>query len=238
MNYSDNSQKNFFHHVSKYPLIPALVILVISSFFSYSSASSAEATATAQVQLDIRETRREIRKVMRAAGRIAAQAERGGKIFKSSCTSCHSDMSLKTFSPSVESIAKAIQDPSITDHTTIRTKQMPEITDTNIHDIATYLSVSTHPAQRGELVFKTNCILCHGVNGNGMGRASVFFDPPPADLTHSDKNDEYKRLIITLGGEAMGRSSVMPVWGQELSAKQIDDVVAFLRSILVVPVPE
>ena len=68
-----------------------------------------------------------------------------------------------------------------------------------------------------------------------MGRASVFFDPPPADLTHSDKNDEYKRLIITLGGEAMGRSSVMPVWGQELSSNQIDDVVAFLRSIVVVP---
>jgi len=42
-------------------------------------------------------------------------------------------------------------------------------------------------------------------------------------------------MIITLGGEAMGRSPAMPVWGQQLTAQEIKDVVAYLRTLLVVP---
>jgi cytochrome c oxidase cbb3-type subunit III len=40
-------------------------------------------------------------------------------------------------------------------------------------------------------------------------------------------------MIITLGGKAMGRSEVMPIWGEQLSERQIDDVVAYLRTVLV-----
>ena len=82
------------------------------------------------------------------------------------------------------------------------------------------------------LIFKTNCILCHGINADGKGRASVLFNPPPANLRKSDKNDDYKRLIITLGGGAIGRSEVMPVWGSQLSTQEIDDVVKYLRTLL------
>ena len=42
-------------------------------------------------------------------------------------------------------------------------------------------------------------------------------------------------MIITLGGKALGRSEVMPAWGEQLlTEQQIDDVVAYLRTILVV----
>ena len=58
--------------------------------------------------------------------------------------------------------------------------------------------------------------------------------PPPANLTMSDKNDEYKIMIITLGGAAMGRSTVMPAWGEQLLLPQeIEDVVAYLKTVLV-----
>ncbi len=107
-----------------------------------------------------------------------------------------------------------------------------ELTDEQINDVVAYLNGVTDPVKRGEAVFKTNCILCHGVKGDGKGRASVLYDPPPANLTKSDKNDEYKTLIITLGGEAMGRSGVMPIWEQQLSEQEIQDVVAFLRTIV------
>ena len=113
-----------------------------------------------------------------------------------------------------------------------------ELSDEQIADVISYLALVTDPVRRGEVVFKTNCILCHGVNGDGKGRASVLFNPPPADLTRSDKNDDYKRMIITSGGAAMGRSEVMPVWSEQLEASEIDDVVAYLRTILVVPPPQ
>lgn len=108
-----------------------------------------------------------------------------------------------------------------------------ELSEEQITDVIAYLSSVRDPVKRGEAVFKTNCILCHGIKGNGKGRAAVLYDPPPADLTRSDKNDEYKISIVTLGGAAMGRSAVMPIWGEQLSKQEISDVVAYLRTILV-----
>ncbi len=113
-----------------------------------------------------------------------------------------------------------------------------ELSDEQVSDVLEYLYVIDKPEKRGKAVFLTNCILCHGVKGNGKGRASVLYDPPPADLTRSDKNDAYKKMIIMMGGAAMGRSGVMPVWGLQLKESEIDDVIAYLRTILVVPLPE
>ena len=108
-----------------------------------------------------------------------------------------------------------------------------ELSAEQIDDVVEYLQLVKEPDLRGGVVFKTNCILCHGINGDGKGRASVLFDPPPANLTLSDKNDEYKKLIITRGGKAMGRSEEMPIWGEQISEQQIDDLVAYLRTILI-----
>lgn len=84
---------------------------------------------------------------------------------------------------------------------------------------------------RGSIVFQTYCILCHGPNADGKGRAAKNYNPPPANLTTSIRTDAYKAEIIRNGGAAMNRSSFMPPWGQELSAEQIDDVIAYLRAI-------
>jgi len=123
-----------------------------------------------------------------------------------------------------------------------RSRYMPaweeELSEEQLADVMEYLYVIEQPETRGKAVFMTNCILCHGVKGNGKGRASKLYDPKPADLTRSDKNDTYKKMIITNGGAAMGRSDVMPVWGLQLKEEEIDDVVAYLRTILVVPLPE
>ena len=110
-----------------------------------------------------------------------------------------------------------------------------ELADAQITDVLEYLSVVSSAEGRGQVVFKTNCILCHGVNGDGNGRAARLLNPPHANLTRSDKNDMYKEMIITMGGAAMGRSPRMPVWGQQLSRQEITDVVAYLRTILVIP---
>ena len=107
-----------------------------------------------------------------------------------------------------------------------------ELSEEQINDVVAYLNVVNSPEKRGEVVFKTNCILCHGVNADGKGRVAKLYNPPPANLTLSDKNDDYKRMIITYGGKAMGRSEVMPIWGEQISAAEIEDVIAYLRTVL------
>jgi cbb3-type cytochrome c oxidase subunit III len=110
-----------------------------------------------------------------------------------------------------------------------------ELSEEQIGDVLTYLTIVGDTVRRGEAVYKTNCILCHGIQGDGKGRAASLFHPPPADLTHSDKNDEYKTAIIRLGGVEMGRSSGMPPWEERLTEIEVRDLVGYLRTLLAVP---
>lgn len=84
---------------------------------------------------------------------------------------------------------------------------------------------------RGSIAFRTYCVLCHGAEGKGDGRAAKMYTPRPANLTVSPFNDTYKEMIIRGGGASMGRSAYMPPWGDELTDEQIRDVVAFLREL-------
>jgi mono/diheme cytochrome c family protein len=84
---------------------------------------------------------------------------------------------------------------------------------------------------RGGLVYANYCVTCHGFNADGNGRAARLYNPKPANLRMSDKNDAYLGLIIRKGGEALGRSQFMPIWEAELTEEQINDVVTYVRSI-------
>ena len=88
-------------------------------------------------------------------------------------------------------------------------------------------------AFRGGLVYANYCVTCHGMNADGNGRAARLYDPRPANLRATDKNDAYLALIVQVGGEKLGRSTKMPPWGEELTDEQIRDVVAFVRSTTV-----
>lgn len=214
------------------------------------AAEELDAETKKQLKKEIRATRKEIRKVMKLAKSKSQQAVRGSLVYKTYCVLCHGEKGDGTGRMMVihKDLPLAISKQSFEYYETIvleggpavgRSQFMPawkdELTGEQVNDLVMYLKMFADPVSRGEIVFKTRCILCHGVKGDGLGRASVLYDPPPSDLTKSDKNDAYKKMIITMGGEAMGRSPVMPVWGQELSESQIDDVVKYLRSILKVP---
>lgn len=172
---------------------------------------------------------------------------RGGIVFKAYCVVCHGEIG--------NGVARAtklygadklvIKPMGMHEYEKIvrkggsgvgRSPYMPpwegELSEEQISDVVDYLGVVGDQLRRGEVVFKTNCILCHGINGDGQGRASVLYDPRPSDLTRSDKNDEYKKMIITQGGEAMGRSAVMPPWGLQISEQEVDDVVAYVKTLL------
>lgn len=84
---------------------------------------------------------------------------------------------------------------------------------------------------RGRLVFENYCTLCHGVTGEGDGRAARLHNPPPYNLTLSVVPREYTARIIRKGGEAMGRGVGMPPWGEQLTDEQTNDVLNYLFSI-------
>jgi mono/diheme cytochrome c family protein len=86
-------------------------------------------------------------------------------------------------------------------------------------------------AQRGRRLFATYCVVCHGAEADGNGRAAALYTPRPANLRTSDKSDTYLGLIVRRGGAALGRSPTMPAWGAELGDARVDDLVAFLRSV-------
>ncbi|MEW5755671.1 MAG: c-type cytochrome [Pseudomonadota bacterium] len=171
---------------------------------------------------------------------------RGGIVFKAYCVVCHGEIGngVARATKLYGSEKLAIRPLGMHEYEKIvrlggagvgRSPYMPpwqeELSEEQISDVLTYLGVVGDQLRRGEVVFKTNCILCHGIKGNGQGRASVLYDPRPSDLTRSDKNDEYKKMIITLGGEAMGRSAVMPPWGLQISEQEIEDVVAYVKTL-------
>lgn len=177
---------------------------------------------------------------------------RGGIVFKNYCVLCHGERGdgvaraaklypnadLKIKSAATDYYRKIVRmGGQVVGKSPFMPMWAEELSEEQINDVVAYLKVLNEPASRGQVVFKTNCILCHGVKGDGNGRASRLYNPPPADLTHSDKNDMYKEMIIRNGGEAMGRSPFMPIWGEQLSEQEIKDVVAYLKTILVVPPP-
>ncbi|MBL1277780.1 MAG: c-type cytochrome [Ectothiorhodospiraceae bacterium] len=173
---------------------------------------------------------------------------RGGIVFKNYCKLCHGERGDgMARAAKLYSMANLAISPGTPDYyfkiirgggkAVKKSEFMPpweaELSEEQINDVVAYLQIVTSGSSRGEVVFKTNCILCHGIKADGKGRAAKMYDPPPANLTKSDKNDDYKTLIITLGGKAMGRSEFMPPWGDQLTDQEITDVVAYLQTMLI-----
>ena len=79
------------------------------------------------------------------------------------------------------------------------------------------------------------CVRCHGEEGKGDGVASKMLKVKPADWTDADRmsqlSDEELRKIITLGGDSVGKSKLMPAFGQKLTPEQIDGFIALIRSL-------
>ena len=84
---------------------------------------------------------------------------------------------------------------------------------------------------RGRLVYQNYCVLCHGVEGKGDGRAAKLHTPKPFNLTTSVAPRDYIAQILRKGGEAMSRGKGMPPWGEQLTDEQINDTLSFLYSI-------
>lgn len=101
--------------------------------------------------------------------------------------------------------------------------------------------LSTAPAARaadveqGKKLYGQFCATCHGQSGKGDGPGAAALNPKPRD--HTDKeymskmSDEEMMKVIKNGGVSVGKSPLMPPWGASLKDDQIQDVIAYIRTL-------
>jgi len=107
------------------------------------------------------------------------------------------------------------------------------------------LALLVHPAsgaskgdpEKGRQLYGEYCLQCHGGKGGGWGWSKKV-PPPPVpipDLSNPDLmkqlSDQYLFDVIKGGGEAVGKTRLMPPAERVMSDQEIWDVIAFLRSL-------
>jgi mono/diheme cytochrome c family protein len=87
--------------------------------------------------------------------------------------------------------------------------------------------------ERGAVVFRKSCALCHGPEGKGDGR--IKSEPPPRDLTDPKAlrtaSDWELYQVIAEGGQVLGLAPKMLPWKDMLDERELRDVAAYVRSL-------
>jgi mono/diheme cytochrome c family protein len=101
------------------------------------------------------------------------------------------------------------------------------------------LPMSLHAAdlKRGEEIFSTNCVSCHGPKGRpdpdsplvkALGVAPANFSDA---LFNSREPVSAWKTVVTQGGPALGFSAAMPAFGDTLTEQDIDSVLAYIKTL-------
>jgi mono/diheme cytochrome c family protein len=81
--------------------------------------------------------------------------------------------------------------------------------------------------KRGEVLWHTVCVACHGTDGKGQNKLGPNFPQPP-DLTiaaYRDRKDGFFFHVITKG------SAIMPAYGYALDPTERWHIINFLREL-------
>jgi cytochrome c oxidase cbb3-type subunit III len=83
--------------------------------------------------------------------------------------------------------------------------------------------------------YKTYCVQCHGMDGNGKGVNIRDMSVQPRDHTDaksmSTRSDDALFKVIKEGGLSIDKSVLMPSWGDTLTDDEIHDMVKHLRTL-------
>jgi mono/diheme cytochrome c family protein len=87
----------------------------------------------------------------------------------------------------------------------------------------------------GEELYAEKCVLCHGSRGEGWDWSKRAAQPPipVPDLTRTvpQRSDQYLFDVVNGGGEAVGKTRLMPAFGFQLSRQEVWDIVAYMRTL-------
>lgn len=88
---------------------------------------------------------------------------------------------------------------------------------------------------RGKSTYKELCSKCHGFTGKGDGRESGTLKTKPKDFTDCERmakiDDATRFKVVKGGGKAAGLSKDMPSFSEALEDDEIQDVLAFVRTL-------
>jgi mono/diheme cytochrome c family protein len=92
--------------------------------------------------------------------------------------------------------------------------------------------------EAGGKLYQTRCAPCHGPDGKAATPTAQALNPKPRDHTDgaymNQLSNEHLAKVIKNGGPAVGKSPIMPAH-TDLSDQQIEDVIAFVRTLAVPP---
>jgi len=93
----------------------------------------------------------------------------------------------------------------------------------------------TSLVMEGEKMYIHYCASCHGNKGDGKGFNAKNLDPRPAVHTDADfmskRTDKDLQDAINGGGRTVGKSTLMPPWGNTFSEAQVHSLVLYLRRL-------
>ena len=90
------------------------------------------------------------------------------------------------------------------------------------------------PAAEAADMFANVCAQCHGPSGKGDGMAAASLNPKPRNYTdpawQAQVTDADIKKIILEGGQAVGKSAMMPAQGQLAGRPEVvDELVKIVR---------
>ena len=92
--------------------------------------------------------------------------------------------------------------------------------------------------ENGNQLYQQRCSMCHGADGKGNTPTAQALNPKPRDHTDgaymNALSNEHVSKVIAQGGTAVGKSPLMPPQA-DLNDQQIQDLVAFVRSLAIPP---
>ena len=96
-------------------------------------------------------------------------------------------------------------------------------------------SIGAQNQAEGKKLYATYCSSCHDDNGKGDKPASKAFPIKADDHTNrtimNNVSNKFLFEIISKRNDTISKSTFIPTWGNQLGEKQINDLIAYIRSI-------